>query len=335
MIGFCFLAACLGFAWSQWSLIGSCSPGGVTMEAWEKEGWTWITGKKKKKKATVLFFTRLQASVVHKTNNMWKPHQQRGNQDFSHRILVLTHGQSCVSIRACKPTHTPHIHMCDLGEGSAIGGRTIPFPSKSHRVPSCTIFLPVSHCLPGILEIVMGRWMTRFICQKERNGVCSSRLRLIEHTDEQFEDGIGNSTQACSFFLQSTQLCDSWSMFSVLKCAIEIRKWSHFQGQEHVCWENVHADLLCWCHTCLLSLPWWIQIHHCSAGYHQATDRRQRWKRFVFLSLSEDFNCTPAPAEEAGGSMPVRSYSCYWSLLQRPAASMTSSLCSQPSIMLQ
>lgn len=62
--------------------------------------------EKKKKKATVLFFTRLQASVVHKTNNMWKPHQQRGNQDFSHRILVLTHRQSCVSIRHA----SPHIH---------------------------------------------------------------------------------------------------------------------------------------------------------------------------------------------------------------------------------
>lgn len=33
---FVFLAACSGFAWSQWSLIGSCSPGGVSMGAWEK-----------------------------------------------------------------------------------------------------------------------------------------------------------------------------------------------------------------------------------------------------------------------------------------------------------
>lgn len=55
----------------------------------------------------------------------------------------------------------------------------------------------------------MGRWMTRFICQKERNGVCSSRLRLIERADKQFEDGIGSRTQAYSFFLQSMQLCDS------------------------------------------------------------------------------------------------------------------------------
>lgn len=52
-----------------------------------------------------------------------------------------------------------------------------PIPSKSHRFPSCPLFSPVHHCLPGILEA--GQWMTRLICKKEGNGVPFSRLKLI------------------------------------------------------------------------------------------------------------------------------------------------------------
>lgn len=42
--------------------------------------------------------------------------------------------------------------------------------------------------------------MTKFICQKGGNDFLSSRMRLAGHTAEQSEDGIGNRTQACSFF---------------------------------------------------------------------------------------------------------------------------------------
>lgn len=46
--------------------------------------------------------------------------------------------------------------------------------------------------------------------------------------------------------------------------------------------------------------------HRCSAGYHQATVEDSVGKRVGFLSLSEDFSCTPAPAGQAGGSAPVK-----------------------------
>lgn len=55
------------------------------------------------KKATVLFFTRPQAIIVHtiKRNNMWKPQQWRGNRDLSAdpQIVVCPSGHA-----------SPHVH---------------------------------------------------------------------------------------------------------------------------------------------------------------------------------------------------------------------------------
>lgn len=56
----CFITAYLGFAQSQWSLIGSCNPGCSYHGSLEKE----MDGATSKK--PVLFFTRLRVGTVHR-----------------------------------------------------------------------------------------------------------------------------------------------------------------------------------------------------------------------------------------------------------------------------
>lgn len=116
-------------------------------------------------------------------------------------------------------------------EGSAAGGRTVPFPSKWHRFPSCAIFLPVCHCLLWILEIVLGRWMTRFICEKEGNSVLSSRPRLIGHAAKQFEDGVGNRTQACSFFSNVPSYVTAEAYFQYGSVPLELESGATFRDR--------------------------------------------------------------------------------------------------------
>lgn len=104
-----------------------------------------------KSKASVLFFARPQTSLMHKTNNMWKPHWWRGSQDFSHRTLQLSHRQPRVPIRLCKHAHThTHSYVC-LRRGSAAGG-IIP---NSQQVTQ--ISFPFFPCSP-LLTWNIGSW---------------------------------------------------------------------------------------------------------------------------------------------------------------------------------
>lgn len=158
-------------------------------------------------------------------------------------------------------TYTPHAWF---GEGSTAGGRTAAFLSKSHRFPSpTTIILPVCHCLPGILEIVMGRWMF-FVCQKEGKRVFFFLFNYLDVLLSSLSTACATEPNLISPS-SVYPVYDSWNL--ILKYIIGVRRWSPFQGLEHGSWQNVCADLLCQCDTGSPFPSWWIQVHPCSVEY--------------------------------------------------------------------
>lgn len=222
-----------------------------------------------------------------------------------------------------RSTHAHPVDICMTWGGFSCWWEICcPFQKVTQILFIC-IFLPVCHCLGGILEAVLGRWISRFMCQKEAKlDMLASSLRM--------RLAAGHNLILLS---PVHPTCVCWNTSSAVKCVIGFRRWNHFQGLGHLCRKNVSTDLLCQHRTGLPFPSWWIQARHYSGSIPKQQAEVSVVKAWVSVLVWRlQLHSLPGRAIRLEHTKLTDPGAIHSSCSQMPAVSLASSLSSQSSI---